>query len=74
MLNVHDNKNIGYTVVFDLWGQVCQTKFTQIDAALRWLETCYDKGFLYPAEILAHYEGSADVVVYECEELVSMMP
>ena len=42
------------TVVFDIWGQRSQTVFTadsELDP-MTWMQTCYDKGFMYPVQVL----------------------
>jgi hypothetical protein len=42
------------TVVFDIWGQRAETVFTadsELDP-LTWMQTCYDKGFMYPGQVL----------------------
>lgn len=52
-------------VIFMMWGQECETICLNEQAALIWLSTCSDKGWLL-AETIMTMEG---VVLHEGEEL-----
>ena len=42
------------TVIFDLWGQRCETIFdstSELDFET-WVKTCVEKGFIYPIEVV----------------------
>lgn len=59
-----------YHVHFDVWGQPCRTWFVELEDAISWLQTCYDKGFLAPRCI---FHGSLHLV-YNKAQLIEMMP
>jgi hypothetical protein len=52
-------------VVFYMWGQRCETAFSNEKDALRWLSTCSDKGWLMAEEIIG-YDGK---ILYEGDDL-----
>ena len=59
------------TVMFDLWGQSCKTKFgsaSEIDP-ITWIKTCYEKGFIYPVAVIL----PNGFVVYSEEQLQEMV-
>lgn len=56
------------TVVFDIWGQRSETVFTadsELDP-MTWMQTCYDKGFMYPVQVL---DASGAVLLTQSEIL-----
>lgn len=57
------------TVIFDMWGQRCQTTFdaTSELAPLTWLERCHSKGWLRPVEVVM----ANGVVLYDQKELLA---
>lgn len=56
-------------VVFMMWGQECQTVFdaTSEHSPLEWLWIMYDRGWLYPSEIVSE-DG---VVIFDKEQLLA---
>lgn len=36
---------------FDMWGQRCQTHFGDMQAAIDWIYTTYEKGWLVPVQL-----------------------
>ena len=58
-------------VVFDMWGQRCETKFdstSELDS-MAWIKNCVDKGFMYPIEVVRE-NGE---VLYTEEQLQEMI-
>lgn len=53
------------TLEFSMWGQECVTHFDDEEAALHWLKTCYDYGFLVPDELL-----NGDVVLMDRDDML----
>ena len=56
---------------FATWGQSCVTEFDSVSAAIRWLETCYEKGFLIPCSLTSNANGAN--VIYNEHELIEMI-
>lgn len=59
------------TVVFDIWGQRSETVFTsdsELDP-INWMQTCYDKGFMYPAQVL----DDSGAVLLERVEILALL-
>ena len=55
MLEVATKQRNIILVIFDMWGQRCETSFdctSELDY-LTWLRTTYDKGWLLPIEIVS---------------------
>lgn len=56
-------------VVFDMWGQRCETICMSEEDALKWLSTCASKGWLLAIEIV----GYGGTVLYEGEGLRNLV-
>lgn len=59
-------------VIFDMWGQRCQTEFIAGISELSplvWLQRCYEKGWLLPIEIAL----DNGVVIKDEESLLEMV-
>lgn len=59
-------------VIFSMWGQTCQTTFdatSELDY-VQWMHTCYDKGFIYPIEVIRE-DGLVLVTQEQMQKLIS---
>ena len=56
-------------IVFDTWGQRCETVITNEENAWKWLHSCYSYGFLTPVEML-NAKGS---VLYDEDSILEKL-
>lgn len=59
------------TVIFDMWGQRCETIFDEKSELepLKWLDTTEEKGWLLPIEV----RSENGTVLYNEEELKAIL-
>ena len=53
-------------VEFNMWGQSCTTSFQDEEAALDWLFKMYEKGWLFPVEMVSE-DG---IVLFDAGQLL----
>ena len=53
-----------------MWGQRCETEFPDETSAIKWLGTCYNKGWLQPSELT---KNNGIIILYDEDELVKLV-